>query len=155
MLDRIWAQMTSFWFFLNQKHRPKFAKCPPPAIKLKVACLMSDFIKNRVLCCCKPRKIQTDNFWHIKLPIACNWFPLGGNMTVKYRKLWWARSMGIYYMILCDKQCVDLYLPQWGQGSECKGWRSVSANMANSKWKYSFILKMMCIIGQISCYRII
>ncbi len=74
-------------------------------------------------------------------------FSFRWNMTVKYRKLWWARSIAICNMIRCDKH-VDLYLPQWGQESEGKGedhcqqtWRTRSENI-------HFTLKIMCIIGQ-------
>ncbi len=51
-------------------------------------------------------------------------------------------------MILCDKQCVDLYLQQWGQGSELKGKGQYQQTLQTRSEHIHFTLKIMRIIGQ-------
>ncbi len=58
MLDRIWAQTAGKMAIFYQKHHWKFEKCRPPAIMLKVACLMGEVIKNCILCCSRHRKFK-------------------------------------------------------------------------------------------------
>ncbi len=135
MLDRIWVQIASkmarFW------PKTSFKICKMSSsnhrVEAKVACLEGDIIQNCVLCCSRPAKFKLIIFgiiFDIKSPITRRLFSLGWNMTMKYRKLWWVRLIAICYLIRCDKQCVDLYLPQWGQGQNAK--------MADLKRKYSF-----------------
>ncbi len=153
MLDRIWAQIACK-MSIKKKKKTTFKIRQMTFSSLPVQSGMSRGWRHpksyyAAVDLRNPNWSFSDSFSTYKVTdnmLDC--FPLRWNMTVKYRKLWWVRSIGICYMIHCDKQGVDLCLPRWGQGSEHNGEGQYKQTWQTRSEDIHFTLKIMHITGQ-------